>query len=308
MESRKFKDLVEFVDLYEVGDNMNDVEKFVREELSRLGVDDEDLVKRLARRAGGHMLYASTAIRHIDDPYCNPRNRLQSLLTDSSSSNHDLTRSTPFSSLYELYRQIMQSCPEENSEIMIEVLGELLCDDLFFRPSLSLSLNETVTILDALSGREPGGGMRALRGLRSVIHLDNARVNTLPEVLFVHSSFVEFLRNPHLSLNFTIHPEKPLKRIVSGCLDCMSSIILHSKAPDEPHVQYAVVEWPWLWADWCCRIEVINDSRQPWAIPPEWLDMCQRLLSLHARDITLHARDITLHARDIILRQIIFEK
>jgi hypothetical protein len=84
MESWKFEDLVEFVNLYEVRDNMNDVEKFVREELSRLGVDDEDLVKGLVWHAGGHMLYASTVIKHIDDPYCNPRNRLQSLLTNSS--------------------------------------------------------------------------------------------------------------------------------------------------------------------------------------------------------------------------------
>jgi hypothetical protein len=68
MESRKFKDLVEFVNLYEVGDNMNDLEKFVRGELSRLGVDNTDLVKGLVDRAGGHILYASTAIRHIDNP------------------------------------------------------------------------------------------------------------------------------------------------------------------------------------------------------------------------------------------------
>jgi hypothetical protein len=276
MESQKLKDLVEFVNLYEVGDNMNDVEKFVREELSRLGVDEEDLVKRLARRAGGHMLYASTVIRHIDNPYCNPRNRLQSLLTDSSSSNHDLTRSTPFSSLYELYRQILQSCPEENSETMIEVLGELLCR-LKLRPSTGL--DEAVTILDCLSGREPGSGMRALRGLRSVIHLNSDEVGHRPYDLFVHSSFTKFLINPHLSLNFTICPEKAFKRLVSGCLDCMSSITLYSKAPDEPHVRYAVVNWPWLW--YCSgQPFAISNSRQSRAILPEWLEMCRRLLSV----------------------------
>jgi hypothetical protein len=279
MESQKFEDLVEFVNLYEVGDNMNDVEKFVREELSRLGVDDEDLVKRLVRRAGGHMLYASTAIRHIDDPYCNPRNRLQSLLTNSSYSHRDLTHSTPFSSLYELYRQILQSCPEENSKIMIDVLGELLCDGLDFHSSLSL--DEVVTILDSLGGREPGSGMKAIRGLHSVLHLDSTTDGHRPQDLFIHSSFVEFLQNPHLSLNITVHPRKALKRLVSGCLDCMSSITLYSKASDEPHVRYAVVHWSWLWRDWCSQLmPSISDSRQPRAIPPEWLEMCQRLLSV----------------------------
>jgi hypothetical protein len=224
------------------------------------------------------MLYASTVIRHIDDPYCSPRNRLQSLLTDSSSSDHDLTRSTPFSSLYELYRQIMQSCPEENSKTMMEVLGELLCESYFPR---GIGLDEAVTILDGLSGRDLGSGMRALRGLRSVIHLDNARVSTQPEDLFVHSSFAEFLQNPRLSLNFTVQGGKTRKRLVSGCLDCMSPITLYSKAPDEPHVRYAVVNWPWLWQDWRYHITpAINNSCQPWAMPPEWLEMCQRLLSV----------------------------
>jgi hypothetical protein len=278
MESRKFKDLVEFVNLYEVGDSMNDVEKFVREELSRLGVDDEDLVEGLVTRAGGHMLYASTVIRHIDDPYCNPRNRLQSLLTNSSSSNHNLTHSTPFSSLYELYRQIMQSCPAENSKTMIEVLGELLCEPDF---PAGIGLDEAVTILDGFSGRDLGSGMRALRGLHSVIHLDNAWVSTRHEALVVHSSFAEFLKNPQLSLNFTICPEKALKRLVSGCLDCMSSITLYSKAPDALHVRYAVVYWPWLWWRCCCEMFATSNRRQSWAIIlPEWLGMCQRLLSI----------------------------
>jgi hypothetical protein len=278
MESRKFEDLVEFVNLYEVGDNMNDVEKFVREELPRLGVHEEDLVDCLVERAGGHMLYASTAIRYIDDPYCNPCNRLRSLLTNSSSSNHDLTHSTPFSSLYELYKQILQSCPKENSKTMIEVLGELLCGPSFPR---GLGLDAAITILDGFSGRDLGSGMRALRGLRSVIHLDNAWASTRPKHLFVHSSFVEFLRNPHLSLNFAICPGKALKRLVSGCMDRMSSITLYSKAPDEPHVRYAVVHWPWLWWDWCSELmPAIGNSHQPGAIPPEWLEMCQRVLSV----------------------------
>ncbi|KAJ2915779.1 hypothetical protein MD484_g4657, partial [Candolleomyces efflorescens] len=126
IESPKFRNLVDSIDLYEVGDNMNDVEKFVRKELTRIGVDDECLAKRLVQRAGGHMLYASTVIRHIDDPNHDPRTRLQSLLGGSSSSNHDLTHSTPFSSLHELYRQILQSCHEGNSRTMVEVLGELM--------------------------------------------------------------------------------------------------------------------------------------------------------------------------------------
>jgi hypothetical protein len=160
---------------------------------------------------------------------------------------------------------------------MIEVLGELLCQPGF---PCGLSLDEAVTILDGLSGRDLGSGMRALRGLRSVIHLDNARVDSRPKDLFVHSSFVEFLENPHLSLDFTVRPGKALKRLASRCLDFMSSITLDSKAPDELYVRYAVVNWAWLWY-WCSHeVLAISNSRQPRAIPPEWLEMCQRLLSI----------------------------
>jgi hypothetical protein len=110
--------------------------------------------------------------------------------------------------------------------------------------------------------------------------LDHALVVSF-ESLFVHSSFAEFLENPHLSLNFTICPGKALKQLVLGCLDCMSSITLESKAPDELHVRYAVLEWPHLWREWRSQLmPAISDSHQPWAIPPEWLEMCQRLLSV----------------------------
>jgi hypothetical protein len=116
--------------------------------------------------------------------------------------------------------------------------------------------------------------MRALRGLRSVIHLDNARVSAEPQEVFVHSSFAEFLENPHLSLNFSVQTEKALERLLSRCLDCMSSITLYSKASDKLHIRYAVVNWAWLWM--CsCENFAISDS-----IPPEWLEMYERLRSI----------------------------
>jgi hypothetical protein len=107
MDSVQFRAVVEVVVLCQVGDHMMDVERFVRAELTRLGIEDKDLAQRLVCRAGGHMLYASTIIRHIGDPNGNPRKRLQNLLNNYSLSHRDLAHSTPLSSFYELYLQIL---------------------------------------------------------------------------------------------------------------------------------------------------------------------------------------------------------
>ncbi|KAJ2911894.1 hypothetical protein MD484_g8521, partial [Candolleomyces efflorescens] len=279
IKSPKFEDLVEPIDLYEVGDNMDDVEKFVREELTRIGVDDEDLAEELVDRAGGHMLYASTVIRDIDDPNYDPRTRLQSLLGGSSSSNHDLTHSTPFSSLHELYRQILRSCHEGNSRTMVEVLGELMAftgDNLQFPHRASL--DGVVRILDGLSGRDPGSGMRAIRGLHSM--LDTSYSGNW----FIHSSFPEFLQNPDLSLEFAVDDrEKVLQRLLSGCLDCLSTITLGStEAVDELHVQYALFNWPWVWDSW-----TPTDS-EPTA-EAEWSYMFRKLLTVDLMACFVHA-------------------
>ncbi|KAJ2915782.1 hypothetical protein MD484_g4654, partial [Candolleomyces efflorescens] len=281
VESAKFKDLVEPIDLYEVGDNMDDVEKFVREELTRIGVDDEDLAQRLVQHAGGHMLYASTVIRHIDDPNYDPRTRLQSLLDGSSSSNHDLTHSTPFSSLHELYRQILRSCHEGNSRTMVEVLGELMASDEYdLRFSHGAPLDEVVPIFDGLSGRDPGSGMRAIRGLHSMLN------TSYSGNWFIHSSFPEFLRNPDLSLEFAVDDKEKVvfQRLLSGCLDCLSTITLGStEALDELHVQYALFNWQWVWYDWV----YLTDSGPTGKA--ERSDICRKLLSVDLMACFVHA-------------------
>ncbi|KAJ2915781.1 hypothetical protein MD484_g4655, partial [Candolleomyces efflorescens] len=281
IESPKFKNLVEPIDLYEVGDHMDDVEKFVREELTRIGVGEEDLAERLVRRAGGHMLYASTAIRHIDDPNYDPRTRLKNLLHGSSSSNHDLTHSTPFSSLHELYRQILQSCHEGNIQTMVEVLGELIIPKYGLDFFSVTSLDEVVSIFDGLVGRDPGSGMRAIRGLHSMLNTSGT------DSWFIHSSFPEFLKNPDLSLEFTIDQAKTSQRLLLGCLDSLSTITLGStEMLDELHIQYALFQWPWLWDHW-----VYLTCSGPKA-GPECSEMCRKLLTVDLMACFVHASSL----------------
>ncbi|KAJ2929923.1 hypothetical protein H1R20_g7163, partial [Candolleomyces eurysporus] len=151
MQSKSFQAKTETLDLFKVGDHLKDVEKFVRAELARIeetrespsrsGESDEewpgeDRVQQLMSRTGGHILYAATVIRHIDDPYDDPCQRLDDLLGSPSISTPDLQQSTSFTSLYELYRQIMRSCPSKNREIMIQVLEDVLSLSLTVSPGV----------------------------------------------------------------------------------------------------------------------------------------------------------------------------
>ncbi|RXW21873.1 hypothetical protein EST38_g3977 [Candolleomyces aberdarensis] len=261
IESRSFQHITETLDLYEVGDLWGDVEKFVRDELARigetldpqLGNDEEwpgeDIVKHFLRKAGSHMLYAATVIRHIDNPYDNPRQLLQDILKSKFNSTQDLTHSTSFSSLHELYRQILRSCPPKNRATMIGVLEELLAAGRKFQ--YAGKVHAAFNILDRLSGRAPGRGIRALRPLHAVIRLsgdDDRRPGDSP--FFYHSSFAEFLTDQSQPLpDVTINVQKGLSRLLAGCLNALSAITIDAQVCEE-HVQFSLESWPRIWQRW----------------------------------------------------------
>ncbi|KAJ2930467.1 hypothetical protein H1R20_g6620, partial [Candolleomyces eurysporus] len=254
IESNPFKDFVEIVDLYEVGDHMKDVETYIRAELSRIAATidhpsndgdvewpGESLVQKFIVKTDGHMLYASTVLGHIDDPYDDPRTRLDNILNHSKPSS-DLAHSTPFSSLYQLYRQVLQSCPESSHPLIIEVLEDLVVTRYLLRDDTNIP--RALAILDPLSGRAAGSGVRALRGLHAVLRLHTTSPSGPPE-WFIHSSFITFLQTPQLSLEFTIDETKAYRRLLWGCLNAMSNVTLQTVCED--HHRFALNEWAWFW-------------------------------------------------------------
>jgi hypothetical protein len=210
---------------------MNDVEKYVRAELSRIAANIKDvqwptegIVNSFVDKTNGHMIYASTVIRHIDDPYHDPRKCLRDILDGSTPSILDLAQSTHFSSLYELYRQILRSCPESNRSLMVEVLEDVIVTSKYFDDHLGL--HSALTTLDSLSGRAAGSAARATRGLYAVLRLiPNVTVTDMFKQQslnpFIHSSFVEFLTNPMLSLEFAVDLKKGSQRLLRSCFECM---------------------------------------------------------------------------------------
>ncbi|KAJ2922613.1 hypothetical protein H1R20_g14471, partial [Candolleomyces eurysporus] len=282
IESTPFKDLVEHVDLYEVGDHLKDVETYVKAELSRLGLGEEGLVTRLVRRANGHMLYASTVIRHIDCPYDDPRTRLENTLNDYSNSNPDLAHSAPFSSLYELYRQILRSCPEGNRSVMIDVLEEICEGSMYFGPGIGI--HQAVGIFDHFAGRVPGAGMKAIRGLHAVLCSSSSSGEPMVR-FFIHRSFHEFLFDPRTSHEFRIDQEKGARRLLRGCLHSLSLIRLRSKV-DEDHVRFALVSWSTLFSEWSS----LPEHRRPDTAEhrADVAEMCQKLLNIDLTACFIH--------------------
>ncbi|KAJ2917935.1 hypothetical protein MD484_g2512, partial [Candolleomyces efflorescens] len=266
MDSEPFRSITETVDLYEIeGDPHNsDVEIFMRAELERISRNipehqmgkgkwpGERRLQRLLRRTGGHMLYAATALRHIDNPYDDPERRLQDIL-DTPSTN-SLTQSTQFTAaaLHVLYRQIMLSCPPPHRPLMLEVLEEIL---IFMDPTNrtnKATLHTALQVLESVSGRAPGEAMRALRCLHAVIrHQEIGSQNSF----FIHSSFPEFLVNPQAALEFTVDLRGAHRRLAYKCLQCITSI--NSIAPsysaqDDLAIgaRYALKTWPHYWYCW----------------------------------------------------------
>jgi hypothetical protein len=242
LASSAFREVVEPLDLYEIGDHMNDVAKFVRAEFSRiatthgLGKADEEWSGEqwLVRRSEGQMVYVSTVICHIDDPYDDPRQLLKDIIDNSSATSPDISHSTPFSSLYELYAQIMRSCPHRTRAVLMEVLGDILSNLNFEDDAYEAALG----LLDRFWGRPLSCGMKTLRPLYAVLrHQGSAEsISIHPAQMFIHSSFTEFLQSPHASGDFYVNVRKRQVWILSKMLDCMASITFEDvieKKPDD---------------------------------------------------------------------------
>ncbi|KAJ2922705.1 hypothetical protein H1R20_g14388, partial [Candolleomyces eurysporus] len=282
IESEPFEDLVEHVDLYEVGDHLKDVETFVKVELSRLAIDEDDLVAHLVGAANGHILYAATVIRHIDYPYGDPRTRLRNILNDYSNSNPDLADSTSFSSLYELYRQILRSCPEGNRSVMINVLEEICVASSCF--DAGVGMHQAVSIFDHIMGRVPGAGMKAIRGLHAVLRSSSGEAPPIHH-FFIHRSFPDFLYDLRSSHEFHINEEKGCKRMLLGCLHSMSFITLRSKV-DEDHIRFALNSWPKLSMSWSGGWR--NGMPYMAECPVDFMEMMEKLLDIDLTACLFH--------------------
>ncbi|KAJ2918734.1 hypothetical protein MD484_g1650, partial [Candolleomyces efflorescens] len=305
-QSSSFGSVVEVLDLYALGDHARDTEVYIRAELSRIssrikgdrtpGPDDDDwpgeeVIRSFVRWTNGHMPFASTVIQHIDNRYDDPRELFENILHIDVNPLSTDRHTSPFSSLNELYMQIMRSCPEGNRALMIEVLEDLSACAHYFCSRVGFA--RALAVLDRLAGRAPGQGVRALRPLHAVLPLShgvaaNERSPNLSP--FIHPSFSNFLLNSNLSLEFAINRRRSIPRLLNGCLNCMSNRLPKNK-PDEDHYRFAVRMWPQLFQELELQLEPYH---------AEYYDFLTRLLSIDLPKCLLQAHTDQGSTDDII--------
>ncbi|EAU83491.2 NWD2 [Coprinopsis cinerea okayama7 len=200
-------------DLYAEMNHDNDIERYFRDNIERIRKSPkhrrairgpwppEEYIHCIVHRASGQFAYVSTVIRFIEDPYGNPVNRLTALIEGSYTG----VSSNPMEQLYNLYRQILETCPNRGD--MTQALGCLLV----MLHKLPYQEWRSTTAYDTIVAGEAGAMTRALRGLRAVVCMPSSRSlpnidpldaeSSLPSAQktedsalnLYHSSFLEFL-------------------------------------------------------------------------------------------------------------------
>ena len=155
----------------------------------------DEIIYRLVSKSGGYFIYASTAIKFIDEEYFSPADRLGQVL-DSSNLSVSPSDLAPFSELDRLYLQILSSCPTSKLPIFKHILGYVIFDN-----DRWLDIDDVEAILHL-----PRGQVKLmLRGLRSLVMLE---ASPSQKLRLNHASFADFLRDKDRSKVYHVDSEE----------------------------------------------------------------------------------------------------
>ena len=197
----------------------------------------EDKVRLIADRSGGQFIYASTALKFIDDKDCRPAEQLEIVL--------DASGSTAFTELDQLYQQILST--SANIPLLLHILGCIL----MAKEDLCASTIETFLKLQV------GDVHLALRRVHSIVNIPD---NSTEPIHVLHKSLADFIFNKSRSGAYYISPEECHFNLAVGCLrwalDAGSSydytLCPHSLSTIQtPSCVYARRHW----ADHCSKAE-----------------------------------------------------
>jgi hypothetical protein len=153
----------------------------------------ESEVQLLAERSAGQFIYASTALKFIDDEACHPVEQLKIVLDTS----------TAFVDLDQLYKKILST--SANGPLILRILGCIL----IAKEDLSVA-----TIEDFLK-LQVGDVHLALRTVHSIVNVPDASTDP---VHVLHKSLDGFIFNPFRSGEYYIAAEKCHFNLAVGCL------------------------------------------------------------------------------------------
>ncbi|KDR69337.1 hypothetical protein GALMADRAFT_929979 [Galerina marginata CBS 339.88] len=169
----------------------------------------ENPLRQLVSRASGQFIYVSTVVEYVSSPRHHPVERLNIILgIQPRHSDRDL----PFSRLDAIYTYIFYAIPEENIEVVLNILAFNMYG--FRKPYVKdLDLVFSVLSLDVSKVE------LYLGDLSAVLKWTTFSSGKLRELHFTHASLYDFLSDKGRSRQFHIDKPTCLSKLACFCLD-----------------------------------------------------------------------------------------
>ncbi|KAJ7930442.1 hypothetical protein B0H13DRAFT_2533877, partial [Mycena leptocephala] len=185
----------EILDSVNVEKSFQDIRLYFRDKFTRIHREHRDTMgsvqttwpsadhlNTLVQKSSGYSVFASTAIRFIDDKYSRPTERLALALGLTSTDSE-----VPFEALDQLYTQILSGVPIRFHSKLLDILQCVIVSKRSRNPLQ----------IDRLLELPSGETQLILRGLHSVLRIKNT-----DGISVHHASFLDFLQDPQRSLGF----------------------------------------------------------------------------------------------------------
>jgi hypothetical protein len=180
--------------------SFEDIHKYLVDEFTRIHTEHHEtmatvphpwpaaqVIWRLVDKSSGYFIYASTVIKFIDDKNFRPTERLEIIMGVAEPDSE-----SPFSSLDQLYTQILVNVPQTIRPQLLRILTIIVA-----------KLDLKVPHIERLLELKPGDVQLALRGLHSIVRMNGPRPITV-----YHASFLDFLDSPTRSGMFYVGPQQ----------------------------------------------------------------------------------------------------
>ncbi|KAM6496438.1 hypothetical protein JOM56_009144, partial [Amanita muscaria] len=183
-----------FIDLAKLDDANRDIEKYLKDEFSRIASErdlptlwpGEQAIQKVVFKSSGYFIFAATVIRCVDDPDNSPEAQLDVIL-----GLKPIRSTSPFAQLDELY---------------IKILRRQLDQD-FLKTFLALLIGRSsVEIADRMSDNETNladDDGTLMKISKKELHIKLRRMRSLlsfePHIDVYHRSFIDFLLDPSRS-------------------------------------------------------------------------------------------------------------
>ncbi|KIL61203.1 hypothetical protein M378DRAFT_863471 [Amanita muscaria Koide BX008] len=214
------------LDLAELDDANQDIEKYLRDEFSRIATEQgldpawpgEQIFQEFVTKASGQFGYASTLIKRLGDEYSSAETQLDIIRGLKPSSTI-----SPFAELDELYKEILS---RQRDPVFLKDFLSLLID--------RDGMNAKNFHEDSLMNVPEKELHRKLRGMRSLLKLE-------PRIDVHHRSFLDFLHDPSRSGQYYISKQAIVSRFSARPVLLWS--ILYQQTRTRRYFTISTVTW-----------------------------------------------------------------